>query len=343
MKKPVLVLVIVLLALLALPALPVMASDPPPDDVFVKEATVFPDLLEDGDAFFVFHVDLDYSSMNGTYPSTPASIAILFRFYDTDNTTLLATTHPYVFPLFDNNGYGDLITSFYFPAADNITWGGAYSFNVFSLPEEVSHISPAINTSYPLGSSDWSAAPDQDTSRAELYTEILNLCDVFNTIYTTIDMKQTAGSSQPRLSEYGEAYFAGATPGLSALCPELFLFQEYVPVAISVTPYNTDLQDQYTARMAGSDIKRGLDRIGTNYFGGISGLFVAFILVFVASILICVFTMKQGWGIEPGMMAGACIVILAAILFGDTIFAAVMIGALLAAMALMWVLFLRRA
>lgn len=316
---------------------PAFANDPPTSITF-KQMTVFPDLAEDGDAFFLFHVQLAGTG-NVTSP-TPASIAVLFRLFDTDGTTLISSTHPYVYPLFNNNGFGDIISGFYFPASSNITWEGSYTLNVYGLP---AYFSSSVDESYLLVSSDWSTATTQATARTELYTTVLNLCDVFNTIYTDVDLKQTSGSSTPKLSEYGEAYFSGATPGLSIFCPQLYLFQEYVPTTLAVMPYTNDLQDQYSARMATSDFKRGLDRLGANYLGGVSGLFVAGILTFLLVVAICIFTMKQSWGLEPGMLASALIVIMAAILFGDAIFAFTMIAALLAAIALMWVILLRRA
>jgi hypothetical protein len=308
-----------------------------PDSLEIKSTAAFHDLIETGDTFIVFHGKVNYDSDNGTYPTTPASLSIMLRFY-ADNGTQLASAAPYVYSPFENAGYGDFVSGFYLTANESPTWGAGNYINIVGKagPEFYSPVPTPSN--YTLISSDYTTVTGSEDNQLALYIYIMGLADAFNSIYTDVPMKSVTDIGTV-LSAYGEAYFKSALPGLEDLCPDLFYIQVYTPEVIAVVPYDKTLAD--TSRIEGSDLERGMNRLGVHI--GVSGVFMWGIVVFVGTIALCIFSEKRGWGIEAGMAVSSLLVILIAMLVGDTWMSLMMIVSLIAALAIMWILFLRRA
>lgn len=303
---------------------------------------VFRNLAETGDILYVFEYDIAFTSDN--YSATPASDSMLFRLYDTDGTTLLLTTRPYVYPYFESNGYGLGVASFYFAAADaNIpTWGDTVTIELYGTP---AYFSPTQTHTYTVTTTDYSTGSTTDDERAEMSAFVLILCDRLTAAYSDQGLiLKTTSDAGIVLSDLGEAYFRGSIPGIQTLCPDLFFFQVYVPVDMlqqdGVT-YNMSAATPYTNRLAADDLGKGFTRLGelmgvsTAFAGAAMFIVIAFIVTFV-----CV---KKTWGIEVGGLISTVIGIGFALLIGDIVFTLLMIASLLAALALVWLLLLRRA
>lgn len=318
---------------LALPGNPALAIDLP-DNMSILTAKAYQDLAETSDLFVVFHAKINYDSDNGTYPDVPASSSIVFNFIS-ENGTRLASSSPYIFSPFETNGYGNLVSGFYFTADEAPDWEGSHQIEIIGLPV---YYSPVPTPFYKqLVTQDYEQSSEQG---AALAIEILRLCDVFKVIYPDITLKSTTGTGTV-LSPYGEAYFKSALPGLENICPSIFNVQIYTPEQIEVTPYDTSLSETMAGHTEGSDLQRGMSRIGEKI--GVAGAFVWGILTFTGAIILCIVTYRKGWGIEPGAGVSIALVILVAVLIGDFMFNLMMIVSLIAAVGIMYVILLRRA
>lgn len=334
-KRVILSGILAVMAILAL-TIPVFALDPP-TSMSIQSVRAFQGLVEPGDMLIVFHYRIVYASYTGITPS--ASETFIFRLFSPDGSTLLANSTPYTFPYFETNGYGDGVSAFYFTDIPEAGWGQGYRINMLGVP---AYYDPPQTFIYTMTTADYSTTAGQVDSRQDMYTYIISLCDTFRNFYPDYNLKSSTDSGEV-LSVYGEAYFRATIPGLQTLCPQLFIVQSYVPEKMPITPaYNMSLQETYTERLAGSDLMTGADRIG-EYMGHISGMFVFGIFTFILCIGVCIFTMRKGWGLEPGLLVSAGLTICGSLLLGDVLFTVVMIGALIAAMGIMWVIFMKRA
>lgn len=334
--KRVFIIVLAVLAVTLLVASPVLAYlSPPSSAMSIQSVRVFRNLAVDGDVGVFFHYRVPYDT-----PPTEASAtdSIAFRFYDTDGVTVLASNVPYVFALFETNGYGDGASMFYFSDNLSITWDAAHKITIEGLPAYYDPIpSPAV---YLLTSADFSDAVTQAANRAELYTYIIGICDTFKTIYSDVILKSSTDSGVV-LSEYGESYFRSAVLGIQNMCPQLFFAQSYIPLVMAVEPYDLSLPETYAVRLVGTDFYRGADRLGDEI--GVTAHFMFAIFTFAGAIGVCIFTMRKGWGLEPGMVAAFCVGLIAALLVGDVLFGIIMIVSLLAGIGIMFVFFQKRA
>lgn len=333
MKRAARISLIVIVALIII-ATPVFAYlEPPSGTMTFSSVRAFQNTVEDGDVTIIFDYNIPYSS----YPTTPATLSIVFRCYSPDGATLLNTATPYNFTLFETAGYGYGVNVFYFPASENLSWGAAYILNIQQLPL---YYNPAGSISYTLVSTDYSSATLQTDSQYDVYNYILGICDDYQAYYPDVGLKSTTDTAIV-LSAYGEAYFRGGIPGLQLICPQLFLVQTYSPELMPTENYTMELGEQYSERLIGTDIERGAERLG-DYFG-VGWYFVLAVFTFGLALVPSIWTSRKGWGIEPGLAIATVIVICASLLIGNAVFTIVMIGSLVAAMALMYVFLLKRA
>lgn len=314
-------------------AVPVFAFLDNPTSMSVESVKWFRNVAVDGDMVGIFRYKIPY----GAYPATPASSTIMFRLYDTDGVTLKATNTPYVYVLFATNGYGDGVSSFYLPPGSG-TWGASYKINIYGLPAFYSGLPSYV---LDIAVADWSTANSTtEAQRDDLYNYVLQLSDDLKTIYTTIPLK-AATDGAFTLSPYGESYFTGAIPGIYSMCPQLFFSQVYVPQKITTDNYTMALAEQYKSRLQGTDIDRGTRRIGALI--GVGGQFVSGFFVIGLCVWACIYAYRKGWGIESGLLISGGIVTGAAALLGDAMFTIVMVAALVAGIAIFWILHLKRA
>jgi len=312
-------------------AVPAFALDPPDDKPTINSVRVFTDLAEPDDFLAIFHASI--SSTNGTFPDTPAYYAFLFRLYDEDGATLLSSARPFVFSLFDNNGYGEILSGFYFTADDAPAWHGNYIINIFGIPQ---YYNPPITSNYEITKGDYSTAETSEASREDLYNWVVGRSTVFKAAYPDVPLFSGA-----ELSEYGERYVKGVIQGIDTLCPQLFYYQVYIPEVMDTDGYDTSLADTYGERLDGTDLKRGADRLGATI--NVSGVFVFGILTIAGCIGVCIYSVKKGWGVEAGILGGSIIAIAAAVLVGDALVTIVMIASLLATMGIMYIILHKKA
>lgn len=308
-----------------------------PESVSISRVDVYRNLAETGDVAIFFHYDMPYASDN--YTDTPASETILFRLYDTDGTTLLQAGSPYVNPFFGSNGYGEGTGAFYFSANESYTWEATTSINIYGLP---AFFSENVTQTYTLTSTDYVTETTQDANRALLKSYILLECDKLAAAYadTGIILKTTSDSGIV-LSPYGEVYFKGVVNGLQNLCPELFFIQAVIPETMDVNPYDMSQGTIYTGRLAGDDLGEGFDNIGSLI--GVGGGTAAAIIVFLLTMWLSIWTSKKGWGAEIGLIGGALVATGFALLVGDIVFTVLMIGSIVAAMGIVYIVILKRA
>ncbi len=324
---------LVILLLMIFPS-SVFAADDSPDSITISNVQAFRNLAESGDVLILFHYSMPYT----TYPDTYASDSIIYRLMNTDNTTVLQTSQPYVYPYFDSNGYGEGVGSFYFTASDNLTWGLAYNIDMFTNVL----LTPYIIQSYTIDTTDYVTETTQTDNRDLVEQWVFLESDGLEADYSdTGIILITTSDVGLILSPYGEAYFRGAIPGLQSLAPELFFIQTMVPEVMSVTPYDLSVGDTYADRLVGDDLGEGFDNMpgifGMNKYAfwglGICGLTIA----------ACVWCSRKGWGIEIGLGTGVLAGICLSLLIGDVIFGIIMLGSLGAAIGIVYLLILRKA
>lgn len=303
----------------------------------METVDVYRNLAEEGDALFVFHWEYDYSDNVTMLPDEPASDSIIYRFFDTDGTTLLATGTPYVFSPLDTNGYEDNVGAFYFNAADNLTWGQAYTISVYGTP---GFFTPAVEIAYVLQAEDYTTSTTQAENRAEVYALVLSLADRFSSLYD-IELKTTSDSGIV-LASYGELFFRGAIDGLQTLCPALFFIQVYVPEAMAVQPYDMSLGTTYTGRTSETDLGRGFTRLG-QLMGGMSKAFAAGVVWMAILMTIIIVCLKKKWGMDTGMLLCVPAGIAGAVIIGDVIFTVLMCLSLVAGIGIIYLVSLKRA
>jgi hypothetical protein len=295
----------------------------------IERVNTFRNVAAPGDMVIIFHADIPYS----TYPATTATESIIFRLMSVDGSTPLSTARPYIFTYFENNGYGDIISGFYFSATDNLTWGNAYNINIVGLPVYYTGMTPTI---YTMTSSDYNAEnQSQENQRTAMKNYVLELCDTFKTIYPDWPLKSTSMEGIV-LSQYGESYLIGAIPNIQAMCPSLFYLQVYIPETIPVQTYDMSVQEAINTGIAHTDLERGAKRIGEKI--GVDAKFILAILVLAGALWAAVKIVQKGYGVEWAALIAAAITLGASLIVGDTIFVLVMIGGLAAIIGLAWIL-----
>lgn len=329
----------ILLLLLLLPVIPANAAVPidPPSEVTVPDVMFFRHLAENNDMLCVFERDIAFTADNYS-TEYPASTTFEFRLY-ADNGTLLNSSTPYSFPYFGSYGYGPGIGAFYWSATDEQpTWGDNVTINIHGWPY---YFSAEQDYSFSVDPEAYSESTTQEDSREELYNFIMLLADRMESAYTdTGIVLKTSSDIGIVLSTYGEMFFKGSIDGLLNLCPDLFFIQVYIPEKMTVEDYDMSAGANYTTRLDDTDIKEGFEKIEEKI--GVSETMAAVLIYLVACVLICVWTIKKGWGIEAGAGIDAIIGVFAALVYGDVLFTLLMVLSLVAAMAIVWIMLLRR-
>lgn len=325
------VILVVLILSVIIPTTNVLAAPAEDAEISIQSIHAFRNVAEDGDMLVVFHWRWASDNLSDIPASSAVSISLSY------NGTRLAGTTPYVYLLFDNNGYGDGMSSFYLSANSSPIWQGDYGIQIAGLP---AYFSPPPIFTYDMLLADFVDADTQEENQDELKTYILNECDIFKTIYPDVSLKSTSDVGVV-LSSYGEAYFTSVIQNLIWLCPGIFFAQVHVPETMPVQDYDMSLQTTLTGQIAGTDLERGSNRIGD--YIGVTGSVIWGILTVILCLYIAVKCFKKGWGLEIALFIDGVVVTGMALVIGDLIFTIVMIGSLLAVMGISWVLFGKRA
>ena len=332
-------LILSILAFMIMPVMSVAAYITAPESITISNVTVFRSLAEADDYLALFHYSMPYASDN--YSETPASSSIMFRLVDSSDA-VAQTGAPYVYPFFNSNGYGDGVGSFYFSgnATGKPAWGEAAVIQIVGVS---GFFSPAETRSYTLTTGDYVTATTQIANRDLAEQYILSECAVLETAYESesVTLKTTTDVGII-LTGVGEAYFRGVIPGLQNLVPELFFIQTLVPTAIGVETYDMTGQAAFTTRLDGDDMGRGVQRVPALF--GMSTNVGGFwsLIVFLVTVILSVVGHRRGWGAEVGLAAGTFVCIGVAILIGDAVYIIMMVGALVAAIGLIYITLLKR-
>jgi hypothetical protein len=316
---------------MAMPIIPVYATAAP-TSISVVSAQVVRSTVETGDMFIAFLYKIEYSS----YPTEPASDTFSFRLYSADMNTLLASNQPYSVSF--NNGYGEGISGFYFDADTAPTWGGEYVINIAASPL---YFSPIPDPVYAvLSDGNYTDETTQASNQAVMYSYILDACHKMHTFDADIALTASTDYGE-QLSAQGDTYLRAAIPGINLIAPSLFVIQPYNPISTPLS-YDNSLQDTYTARLVGSDIMIGAERLGDKLFGVTGQTLLAFFVILLCIGLIVLLTWKQ-WGVEPGLIGSSIILTAAALLLGDAIWTIRIIMALISGVIIFFLLVFRRA
>lgn len=307
-------------------------ADTPEDAVIsIQSIHVYQGLSTDNDTSFIFHWRWESDNTS----ATPASSTVLIEL--SYNGTVVASATPYVFSLFENNGYGDGMTGFYLTANQSHWMSTLYTITIKGLP---AYYSPPPYFDYSIQAADYVDLPEQIDNQISLRTYILAEIDIFKTIYPDVTLKSISDVGTV-LSTYGEAYFSSAIPGLQNLCPQLFFVQNYIPSKITLQDYDTTLADEYSLRLAGTDLERGANRLGD--YIGVSGAVIWALLMFIGEMALLIWCMKKGWEIQVGLAIDGFVTAGAAVLIGDLIFTIAMIIGFIAVLGLSFAVVGKRA
>ena len=300
----------------------------PPSSMSIVSVQVVRNTVFDGDMAIVFHYNIIPFD---DYPDEPASDTIIFRLYDPDATTLLASTIPYVF---FTNGYGNGVASFYFETAPE--WGLQYKLNIVGSPAFFDPLPDPYN--YTISSSAYSSSENQTVNQELMASYIISVSRQLELAYPTVTLHGSTDTGIV-LSASGEYYFRGAVPGIQSIAPSLFLTQFYVP-----DPQYMDTSlaqtETYAERLTGTDIMNGFTAIGDEI--GIPGDAVAGGGVFICAVGLIVLTSRKGWGVAPGIIAASVLLGLASVVLGGGAMVLRIVLALIAGILIMFLLFFKR-
>ncbi len=253
----------VLAALLALLPSPVLADQLNPTSTPTVTPFVFKNLLAAGDKLMVWEQNIPYASI----PDALSTEAFTWSLIGDDGATVLGQTKGYVSILAAANGYGYAVSSLYFSASDNFTWGSAYTLRLSGTPAVFT--TPPVYE-YPVSASSYSTLSDQADEQAELASWVLTTALDLNTRWgltssTSLLSEQESGTY---LSQQGEAVFRGSIYGLQGLCPAVFQFSPLTITATNRTwtnTYSTNVSSQYAGTWVGTSQQAGADLMGTTY------------------------------------------------------------------------------
>lgn len=273
------VLLTAIFVIMLLPAAPVYAISNP-DSTPTADIHCYRNLLETGDFLVYIYANIPYASL----PDEDVTEAFVWRWMDTDNTTMLATTTGYSY---NDSGYGDNIFAMYLSASDAPTWGQSYPIRLSGNPAVFAD-PPDYN--FIINSSDYSS----ETTPSEVQEELANRILV-DAASLDIAWSLSAAASLlteievgTRLSVYGEAFFRGAIYGVQALAPNAF---RWVVEQIEFTDrtwspaYAANISSQWAGTWVATAQTAGADMFSAGYdITSIIWLLILGVLVIIANI-----------------------------------------------------------
>lgn len=311
-------------SLLLLPSVSVLAIANPDTTPSVSGGAlgidVYRNLLETGDRGFLVYADIPYA----TPPTTLESESFLWQLLSVDGSTVIGQTTGFSYAF---NGYNENVYWFYFPAADNVTWGSAYILRLTGNPA-VFTIPPTYD--FTLQPGDYTASTTQSDNQDELAARIIQISiDLKNRWSLTATTQLTLESeSGTRLSTYGESFWRGAIYGCQALAPGVFEFGTMTITTTSHmggTAYADNLSSQYTGTWIQTAKQGGADIFDLDYD-------LASTLLVIA---ICVSVMFMEQKVSGNIWFGLMDAALVAVIFGRQGLYDVTFLAMIA--ALMWI------
>lgn len=256
---------------------PAYAIDLPDETPDVINIYAFRNILETADMLVLVYENTPYA----TTPNMTYSESFIWKFYDTDGSTELgyALTSDY-----HDSGYGYNVISFYFSAADAITWGEYYYIRLKGLGSAFE--SPPTYT-YQMAAGDYSSLTDQDEVRAAIAYRIMVLAGDLNNKWELDSTERLTAEYETgtALSIEGQAFFRTAVYGSQAMVPSIFplYYGEVTSTDRTWTDaYVAELEAQFTGTDVGDAITEGMTLLNTDYnlFGLLTVLVIVIFLIF---------------------------------------------------------------
>ena len=273
----------------------VLAIDDPDSDPSISNVKANRYLLESGDVLIYGDYNIPYA----TVPGESATNSFIFRLLD--GSTEKGVILPY--SLMDN-GYNEGVFSFYFSAADNLTWGEAYTIRISQNPAQ---FEDPTYIDYEIPASAYTSSTAQADNKIELAINIIAAAtrlEVDHTSYTFLD---SSASGTVLSSPTGETYFRNVVYGLQLMAPSLFLVQT-LEIDTADTVWLTTQADNYTDRFTGTWVGDNATSAGDEFNlsgASIMGLMVILPLC-IGSIIVSSIKFKKA---EPGFILTALFLI----------------------------------
>ncbi len=275
---------------------PVLAVEEPSDTPTVSNIKVNRHLLEDDDVLIYGDYNIPYTSP----PSTGADETYMFVLMDGENT--IGTMVP--FTLMDN-GYNKGVFSFYFTAADNLTWGVAYTIRISQNPAQFE--SPDY-WDYSVSTSAYTSADTQETNQALLAGNVIAAAQRLESYFTDYTFLDSTAGGTVLSSPTGETYFRGAIYGIQAMAPDLFLVQT---LNITLTSENrtTAQFDIYGNRLSDTWVGESENATATQ-FGVTTSAVFGFLFILPLCIGAVIVSSMKFARAEPGFIVAALFILL---------------------------------
>jgi hypothetical protein len=224
---------------------------------------------------------------------------------DTTNTIELGVVEAYPY---QNDGYGQGLISFYFPASSAPAWGGSYWIRIEG--KVPAFITPPIY-SYSLPSVTYAVLTNQVDIRKNIASTIIDLAKTIGKSWTPVQALTEESESGTVLSQLGESYFRPVIPGIQSMCPNLFLLQ-ILDVTVTNTTWSTNQSDSAAALVSNSTLGAGITGWASLFNMSFSA--TAAIPIIVACVVLVIVGSVQG-NMLSGLVNSA-VVLTGASLFG---------------------------
>lgn len=301
--------------LVIFPGVPCFADQATPDSTPSVEVDIYGNILETNDRLFIIYANIPY----GTTPDEPVTEAFIWSLIDTDGVTTLGTTTGFSFV---DNGYGYNVYSFYFSAAEALSWNTAYTVRLSGNPT-IFDTPPVYN--YPVDNADY--ADNTSSVRTSIAERVLYLANQLNIEWNLSASSYLTYESEigSVLSILGESFFRNAIYGLQSLAPSCFRFN-LSNVTDTTRTWDTEYTDNLSSQSTGTWVEDaqsgGAAMLNTSYD------LATIILVVVIAVAVFFATMALSKGDVWASMIDAGLVLILTSRTG--MFDAVFVGLLVA-------------
>ncbi len=258
-------------------------------------------LIESGDRLIYGDYNIPYTPV-----PTDAAASETFTFRLLSGTTEIGSVIPYCLI---NNGYNKGVFSFYFSAADNISWGQTYTIRISENP---AYFDTPVSFDYVISASAWTILVDQESNQADLTINILSAAQRMQTTYSTYTFLESSTGGTVLASPVGETYFRGAIYGLQAMAPNLFLVQTLGTDNTSISHETTQFSI-YRNRLSSSFVGTA-ENATASQFGITPSMVLGMLFLFPVCIGSIIVSAKKFHKAEPGFLCCALLLILGALM-----------------------------
>lgn len=279
----------------------VFAISDPDSSPTITKVKANRNLIETGDVLLYGDYFIPYASV----PSTSASDSFIFRLLD--GTTEKGIITPY--SLMDN-GYNRGCFSFYFSAADNLTWDVAYTIRISQNP---SQFDDPTYVDYIMSSASYTGSTDQKDNQTELAINIIAMATRLENYYDDYDFLDTGPAGTVLSSPIGETYFRNVIYGVQGMASSLFMVQA-LELDTTDIDWTTNQTDTYQSRFAGTWVGENATATGEEFnLSAQSVMGLALILpICFGSVILSSIKWKKA---EPGFVVSA-VALIPALLMG---------------------------